>query len=140
MKQVIFSNNENLKSFGLFLIRIGLGAIFIYHGWPKVIGGVDQWHWLGLQMSHVGITFMPAFWGLLAALIEFLGGICLVLGLGTRFWAFLLACVMFVAFAMHYKTGDAWVAQSHPLSLCVVFIGLMIAGSGMFAVDRFFRE
>ena len=93
MKQVIFSNNENLKSFGLFLIRIGLGAIFIYHGWPKVIGGVDQWHWLGLQMSHVGITFMPAFWGLLAALIEFLGGICLVLGLGTRFWAFLLACV-----------------------------------------------
>jgi hypothetical protein len=42
------------------------------------MGGVQSWQWLGSQMSHVGITFAPQFWGFLAAASEFFGGICLV--------------------------------------------------------------
>lgn len=138
MKKVIFSNSSGLKDWGLFLIRIGVGAIFIKHGYAKMIGGTETWSWLGAQMANIGIQFIPTFWGFLAACTEFFGGIALVLGLFTRLASLLLAFVMFVAFMMHYSQGDAFGIASHPLALCFVFVGLMFAGGGSFSFDRFF--
>ena len=127
------------KDLGLMIIRIGLGLIFIRHGYPKVFKGVAEWQWLGDQMANIGITFWPIMWGFMAACTEFFGGIGLVLGLGTRVCAFFLAFVMFVATIMHITKSDPWGYISHPLSLCVVFIGLMVAGGGYFAVDNLFK-
>lgn len=138
MKKVLASSNVTLKNVGLFFIRVGLGAIFVRHGWPKLVNGPTEWVWLGSQMATLGITFLPTFWGLMAALTEFVGGICLVVGFATRFFSLLLSFTMLVAALMHYGNGDEWNTLSHPLSLCVVFFGLMIAGSGSFAVDNFF--
>lgn len=122
---------------GLFIIRVGLGLIFMKHGFPKLMGGSESWQWLGSQMSYVGITFAPQFWGFLAAAAEFFGGICLVVGYRTQLASFFLACVMFVATVMHYSIGDQFGVLAQPLSLLVVFIGLMIAGGGMYTLERY---
>lgn len=129
----------NGKDLGLLIIRVGIGALFIMHGYPKIMGGTTQWLWLGNQMSAIGITFYPTFWGFLAACAEFFGGILLVIGLATRFAALFISCVMFVAMMMHFGQGDAFGVYSHPIALLVILIGLFFAGSGALSVDEMIK-
>ncbi len=132
--KLLLSTHTSLE-LGLFLIRVGIGLVFVIHGWGKITN-MEQWHWLGSQMSHVGITFLPAFWGFLAAATEFFGGLCLVFGFATRFAAALLSFVMFVAVLYHLKNGDAFKTYSHALSLFLVFAGLLFSGPGTFSIDH----
>ena len=54
---------------GLLFLRIGLGAIFLMHGIPKLIGGPGTWRGLGKALGAVGIhfgdplSFMTTFFG-----------------------------------------------------------------------------
>jgi len=84
----IFLSNSQSIEFGLTVLRIDIGILFIGHGFPKFIGGTSEWLWLGQQMGNLGIIFAPIFWGFCAVLSKCIGGICLVLGLGTRIAAF----------------------------------------------------
>lgn len=63
----LLGNLSNYKNLGLLIIRIGLGIMFIYHGYPKLMGGTESWKHLGDSMKYVGIHFWPMIWGLLAA-------------------------------------------------------------------------
>lgn len=123
------------SNLGLLIMRVGIGVLFIIHGYPKIMAGSEQWLWLGQQMSHVGITFYPVFWGFLAAVTEFFGGILFTLGLATRFCAFFMAFVMFIATMMHYMTGDPFTMYSNPLALLIVFVGFIFAGGGRYSID-----
>lgn len=62
----LFSSLGNYKNTGLLIIRIGLGIMFMMHGYPKLLGGPDKWEAVGGAMKHTGITFFPTFWGLMA--------------------------------------------------------------------------
>jgi len=69
----------------LLLLRLGIGVSFVYvYGAAKLFGGPEQWTGLGQTMAVLGITFWPTFWGFMAALAEFGGGILLMLGLLFR--------------------------------------------------------
>lgn len=136
---LILSNAHHAKDLGLLITRVGLGLIFTLHGWPKVMGGTESWMWLGSQMSIVGITFFPLFWGLVSALTEFLGGALLAVGLGTRIVSFLLAFQMLVALFYHLNKGDNFTVYSHPLSLLVVFVALMVSGAGYYSLDVYLK-
>ena len=131
---------NKLQDIGLLIMRVGLGLIFIKHGFGKITGGTQTWQWLGSSMSNLGITFWPTFWGFMAACSEFFGGICLTLGLGTRFAAFFLSCVMFTASVMHWSKGDPFTTLSHPLSLLFVFVGLVLIGGGCYSLDCKLRK
>ncbi len=128
-------DNQWAITVGLTIIRIGIGLIFVKHGFKKVLGGYEEWLWTGQQMQYFGIYFFPLFWGICAVLVEFVGGIMLTLGLGTRVAAVFMAFTMFVAMIMHISKGDSWGYISFPLSQMVVFIGLFFAGSGPYSVD-----
>ena len=120
---------------GLLIMRVGIGCIFIIHGIPKILGGFGTWKWLGSQMAHVGITFLPIMWGFLAAVTTLFGGMLLALGLRVRPVCVLLAFTMFIAFTMHFKQGDSFQTYSHALSLLIIFIGLFFTGGGRYALD-----
>lgn len=126
---------EALAFWGLTIIRVGIGLIFAGHGYLKLKGGKNTWMWLGEQMSNLGITFLPLWWGIAAMSIELMGGSFLVIGLYTRLVSFFLAGVMVVALIHHLKKGDNFQYSSFPLSQLVIFIGLLIAGSGPFSLD-----
>lgn len=135
IKELLMAHSEYLKDLCILVIRVGIGAIFVRHGFPKIIKGPEEWLWFGNQMSNLGIYFAPVFWGFMAVMSEFLGGIFLMIGLGTRVAAFSIACVMLVAVVMHINKGDTYGYISHPLALLVVFVGLMIAGGGKYSLD-----
>ncbi len=123
--------------FALFIIRVGIGLIFIKHGFGKITGGTGDWIWLGQQMKVFGITFLPMLWGLAAACTEFFGGIALVTGFATRVAAVFLAFTMFIAFLHHLYKGASWGYMSHPIVLLVVFVAMAIGGAGKYSLDAF---
>lgn len=123
---------------GLLVIRVGIGMIFMRHGLPKIMGGPATWQGIGQSLAVLGLNlpiFLTTTLGFMAACSEGIGGALLVLGLGTRIAAFFMACTMAVAVMFHLARHDAWTTLSHPLSLLVVFIGLMIAGAGAYSLD-----
>lgn len=134
----IIASTAYLDAIGLTIIRIGVGVLFIGHGYLKIKGGVGEWKWTGEQMGNLGITFAPVFWGVCAMLAEFVGGICLTIGFATRIAASFMAFVMFVAIVYHIKKGDSYGYISFPLSQLIIFIGLIVAGSGTLSIDYYF--
>ncbi|MBS3770669.1 MAG: DoxX family protein [Bacteroidales bacterium] len=136
----MFDTSNNALHVALLILRIGFGVIFVLHGWPKIIGGVDTWSGLGGAMGVVGLDFAPAFWGFMAALAEFAGGLLLVFGFLVRPAAALLLITMLVAVLMHSAQGDALSNILHPLKGLVVFIVLLYSGAGKYSLDRRFAK
>lgn len=127
---------------GLLILRVGLGFMFVLHGWPKIQGGTATWERLGGAMANLGLSFAPVFWGLMAALSEFGGGLLLILGLFTKPASTLMAFTMLIATLMHHNAGDNFMHQtSRPLELMIVFVAIMMLGPGKFSLDaKVFRR
>ncbi|MFC3364595.1 DoxX family membrane protein [Pedobacter fastidiosus] len=60
----ILDNLGKYRNTGLLLLRIGIGILFIIHGFPKLAGGPSGWTGLGGSMKVIGIDFLPIFWAL----------------------------------------------------------------------------
>ena len=131
-------DNDGCRNFGLLLLRVGIGAVFVIHGYPKLMGGVAQWTWLGSGMENFDITFFPAFCGFMPAFSECVGGAMLVLGLCTRLASFLMMCTMIVASMHHITNGDPFGTLSHPLKMSFVFLSLIFLGGGTWSLEKIF--
>ena len=84
---------------GILLIRLALGAVFIFHGYQKVVA-MDQ------TISFFAMLGFSAFLAYAAAWTELIGGIFLVGGIFVRYAGIALSIVMAVAvFAVHFKNG-----------------------------------
>src|SRR5437867_3299848 len=90
----------------MLFLRIGLGALFVIHGLPKIMGGPRAWTELGHAMSYIGMKSFPAFWGFMAAFSECFGGIFVILGLFFRPACILLTITMAVAATMLMKKHE----------------------------------
>ena len=120
----------------LLILRVGLGVMFILHGYPKMQGGIKSWTWLGENgMGSLGINIFPVFWGFMAAFSEFIGGIMIMLGLYTRLFAFLLFFTMIAASAYHFSNGDS-IFPSHAVELSIVFLSLFFSGAGEYSIKK----
>ena len=132
---------SGLQDTGLLITRIGLGAMFVLHGWPKLAGGKEAWEKTGSALTSIAekfdVAIGPAWaWGLTAGIAEFGGGILLVLGLLSRVAALFLLGVMVVAATMHVRNDDGFQAWSRPVELAAVFLGLVLIGPGKAAIDH----
>ena len=117
---------------GLLVIRLGLGIIFLIHGTPKLTGGPVKWAQLGSAMKIFGLDFLPQFWGFMAAFSETFGAVCIMVGILWKPACGLLSATMLVATFVHISAHDPFRVFSHPLSLLVVFIGLIMVGPGKY--------
>lgn len=135
----LFSKLGKYKDFGLLIIRLGLGLMFIWHGYPKLIGGPKMWEGVGTATGYLGIHFLPVVWGLLAALTEAVGGVLLILGLAFRPVCLLLFLNLCVAAAFHlHQSGEmgGLDGAAHAIEDGVVFAGLFFIGPGKYSVDK----
>lgn len=136
MSKKMFKTSTGSLHFAMFIIRAGFGVMFMIHGYPKITGGIDTWTWLGENMSIIGLSFAPAFWGFMAALAEFVGGLLLIIGVLTRPVAAMMLFTMLIATFMHIQAGDPINTIMHPLKGLVVFAGLLLSGAGKYSVDN----
>ncbi|MFW5433440.1 DoxX family protein [Paenibacillus apiarius] len=118
------------KEAGSFIIRLVLGVIFFAHGLQKFQGGIENTSGF---FDSVGI---PGFMAYVVAAIELVGGICMVLGLGTRivggaFFIILLGAVATVTWSTGFIGGYELDVALMAMSLC-----MLVSGSSLLSLDR----
>ena len=104
---------EKLKPLALLLLRLGLGIIFVFHGYPKLFTHTRE----TMQgFAHMGF---PAYFAYLAGVFEFFGGLLLIVGLFTRIAGLLLAVGQM--FGSVSKTSPGWprTARNHGFIICL---------------------
>lgn len=114
----------------LLLLRISAGASFIYHGWAKVSSMEGTIAMFGTMGIGVMLTYIASY-------VEFIGGIALLVGAGTRLVGWLLAVFMVVAiWLVHFQNGFNTMTGGYEfqLLLLVTVIGLALVGPGKYSV------
>jgi putative oxidoreductase len=121
---------------GLLLLRIVMGAAFMFHGWFKIQSPGGAFGWMGTEAPVPGVLQG------LAVLAEFGGGLALILGLLTPLAALGIACTMIVALAMvHIPHGDPFVGYPGKPSFELAagylanVILLLLLGPGILSLD-----
>jgi uncharacterized membrane protein YphA (DoxX/SURF4 family) len=117
------------RDYSLFVLRLFVGAVFIAHGSLKLFGGLKGFAGF-LQQAGVPA---PDLMAPVVAAVEFLGGVALILGLGTRTAAILLSAIMIVAMAtVTLKVGFS---GGYDLNLALLggLLALVLAGPGKIA-------
>lgn len=124
---------EKLKPLALLLLRLGLGIIFMYHGFPKLF---THTHEALREFPQMGF---PSYFVYIAGIVEFFGGCLLILGLFTRIAALLLAGEMAIALLkVHLPHGGLMAVSNYqfPLALAVAAFTLVAVGPGGVSLDR----
>src|SRR5690349_17801996 len=128
-------NTNKLLPYGLTLIRLIVGFVFLAHGSQKLfswgIGGVAA------GMGQIGLP-LPLISATLVTFTEFFGGLALSLGLGTTLAAAPLAFAMLVATTMAHAAGGFFLPTGfeYGLTLLVLNLAIVLTGPGAFALDN----
>ena len=129
------NTNQNVK-YGIALLRISLGVMLIAHSvilkyFVFTLAGTAQF------FESIGL---PGFMAYVVFVFEALGGIALVLGIGTRYAAAAVVPVLIGATWAH--SGNGWVfsgangGREYPLYLTVLAIAQVLLGEGAFALSH----
>ena len=123
------------RGVALLFLRLVAGIAFMIHGWPKIQH----------PMSWMPPTApVPGALQLAAAVAEFGGGLCWVIGALTPFASFLILCTMaFATFAVHVRMGHPFVDTSSThgpsyesaLGYLAISVLFLIVGPGRLSVD-----
>lgn len=113
------------------LLRVGAGLLFMQHGAMKLFGSFGAS--AAPLISQMG----------LAGVLEFFGGLMLVLGLLTRPVAIIQVALMVAAYFIgHASSGLAPIVNGGELALlfALVFAFVAVAGPGKWSVDEWLRS
>ncbi|MGO4886193.1 DoxX family protein [Anaerobacillus sp. MEB173] len=125
----------NKNEIGTFILRVVLGVIFLAHGAAKFQGGIEN---IVGWFDSIGL---PGGFAYVVAIVELVGGIALILGLGTRIVSGLLVLLLLGAiFKVQLAVGFLG-GYAYDLALLVIAVHLAINGSKLYSLGQlFFKE
>lgn len=125
------------QDFFLLVGRVLLGWIFVQSGWRKLMD-------IPAFASTMPRRGLPEFLGYIAPPVEFIGGVCIVLGFATRYAALLILLFTIIASFSSHKywtfTDPAQYGQQHThfwknTSMKGGLVLLFVVGAGRWAID-----
>jgi uncharacterized membrane protein YphA (DoxX/SURF4 family) len=116
------------KDFSIPVLRLGVGAVFIAHGYLKL----TDLQGFAAFLTKTG-TPIPEMMATIVAAVELLGGIAILLGAGTRMAALLLTGVMIVA--MLTVTFARGFAGGYDINIAILggLLCLLFGGAGKYS-------
>ncbi len=126
---------NQLEWLPILLVRLSVGLLFFESGRGKLFVKLEE---LGEFFIKLGIPF-PHFNAVFVSTVEFVGGICLILGLATRIFSAQLTVVMLVAILTSEikkvsTLGDFLYLPE--VSLLIIFVWLVFSGPGKISIDH----
>lgn len=138
LRNILFGGESGLSyaaNAGLTLLRIFAGVAMAFaHGFGKVPPADGLINRTGEMGFPAPILFAWA-----AGLSEFLGGICLALGLFTRISSFFIACTMLTALVGVHR-ADPFQRQELAFLYFFVAIAFLLKGAGDWSLDSYLRK
>ena len=127
----LFRSSPRQVNLGLAALRLAVATIFIRHGAQKLF--VFGFAGVTGAFTHMGVPF-PGLMGPLIGLLEFFGGLALVIGLLTRLVALGLVFDMLGAILLvQLKRGFS--GYELEFLLLGSSLALVLTGAGRFSVD-----
>ncbi len=122
------------QQLGIAILRIVTGAVFAMHGGQKLF--VYGFAGVTGAFTKMGIP-MPGLMGPFIAVLEFFGGLALVIGLLTRLAALGLVFDMLGAILLVHLAGGFFLPAGYEfaLTLFAASLGLVLAGPGALSLD-----
>ena len=131
---------EGLERLAVLILRLFLGFSFMMHGSQKLLGAFGGGGVAGVagMLSKLGLEPSQILAWVLS-ITEFVGGVCVVLGFLTRFWAAGLVIDMAVAIFKVHRANGFFASKNGfelPLAFGVMALVILLTGSGSLSVDR----
>lgn len=130
-------------AWGLFIIRIVVGLLFIGHGAQKLFGWFGGYgpKGTGGWLESIGVKPGVAM-AVVAGLMELLGGLLFALGLLTPVAAALIIATMLVAIFKVHGVNGLWTTANgyeYNLVLIAVALGVALVGAGDYSLDALLK-
>ena len=132
------NQSARVQDWALVILRLGIGATFILHGYPKLFpSGPGGFAGLLQNLGFPG----PVFLAYMVSILEFVGGIAMVLGLFVRYIDVLMAIEMIVTstrvkmprgVGFIFSKGTGWELD---FLLLIIALALVLLGAGAISVD-----
>jgi putative oxidoreductase len=122
---------DRARAVTLFLLRVVAGFLFLHHGGQKLFG------WFGGIPPNGGPAPLWTQAGI-GGVLEFFGGLLILLGLFTRPVAFVLAGEMAVAYFQFHQPKGLLPLQNHgegAVLYCFIFLLFAAWGGGEWSLD-----
>jgi putative oxidoreductase len=131
-RNFLMDSFDKLKPVALLFLRCALGIIFISHGFPKLFTQTAQF------MKFSQSVGLPASAVYAIGVLELFGGGMLIVGLGTRVVALLLAGEMAVVIWKARMVHGIYVVHDyeHELALATASFVLTAVGAGVLSLDH----
>lgn len=120
------------SDWGILLLRVVFGIVFVVHGWPKIR------NWGETAKNFEAMGFRPGnVLGPIVAIVEFVGGIALVVGVWTQLVAALLLLQFVIITIWKMKNGQKFVGGwEYDLVLLAIAALFLVLGAGAFSFDH----
>jgi putative oxidoreductase len=114
----------------LFVVRVIVGGTMVYYGWPKLKAPRKN----ALDLAKGG--FRPGWlWGTIVLLVEFVGGLAIVVGLYTWLAASLIGFEMLTGAVWKItKANKPFPEWSYDLLILALALMLLVVGPGAYAL------
>jgi putative oxidoreductase len=118
------------------IIRIAVGWNLLMHAWGKITS-LPPSDAMIKGYADLGLS-APSFWFWAALATETLGGISLILGLFTRFFAAAVAIEMLVITCLYWSNGFGWMHRGYEYVMLwgLVCFAIALRGGGPYSLDR----
>jgi len=121
---------KKAEEIALLILRLVVGFMFWQHGAVKLLG------WFGGMPGGMHVDLMSQIG--IAGILEFFGGIAILLGIATRPVAFLLCGEMAVAYFQAHQKMGIWPVENHgepAVLFCFIYLFLAARGGGDWSLD-----
>lgn len=129
---------SKLKWLSPLIARLAIGWVFLWAGYGK-LGNLAQvagyFESLGIPFAQIQAPFIAS--------LELIGGLALILGLGTRLFSILLAATMTVALLTAHRediTVFSDLFKIYEFVYIIVFSFLITNGAGPISVDSIIKD
>jgi len=133
----------------LLIVRVVLGSVMLAHGLQKTFGWFGGFGWTNTINYFTGTVGLPSILAAIIILIESVGAILLIAGVGARINALLLVIVIVGAFFVAHLPNGFYMnwfgnhkGEGFEFDILFWAIGILIVvkGAGRWSVDKWLER